>query len=423
MNTPSGARGSDHQTSRTGSSHAAAAVSGKRDGVQRIADEGEAIATARRFAAQIAAGASDRDRQRRLPFEEIEQFSATGLWSLNIPRDHGGLGASYATQGAVFSIIAEADPSIAQVPKNHFYAIDILTLNGDESQKRFFFDEVLAGKRIAQAASERGTRHAMDIKTRLIQSGTGSRLRGQKFYTTGSLFAHWIAVNAIDDDDRFVQVFVPRESPGLEIIDDWNGFGQRTTASGTINLRDVPVDPTHVISLQAAYERPTLAGPVSQFLHACIDSGVARGAIEETITFVNTRTRPWPDSGLTRASEDPYIIQAIGDLKVRLFAAEAALEKAALRLDLTGETPTEEEVAMASVDVACAKVLTTELAVLATNKIFELGGASATSENLNLDRYWRNARTHTLHDPVRWKYNIVGDYYLNAVYPRRHNYI
>lgn len=425
MQTSSGTRQSGHPAPPVRPS-AAAAVSPcatTSADVRRITDEGEAIPIARRFAAGIADGAAARDRERRMPYEEIEQFSATGLWALSVPREHGGPGASYATQGAVFGIVAEADPSIAQIPKNHFYALDILALNGEEAQKRFFYEEVLAGKRIAQAASERGTRHPMDIRTRLLRSGDGLRLRGQKFYSTGSLFAHWIAVNAIDEDGRFVQALVPRDTPGLEIIDDWTGFGQRTTASGTITLADVPVDPAHVVSLQAAYDRPTLAGPVSQFLHACIDGGIARGAIEETIAFVNTRSRPWSDSGVTRAAEDPYTIQAVGDLKIRLFAVEAALERAALRLDLTGETPSEEEVAAASVDVACAKVLTTELAILATNKLFELGGASATAEGLNLDRHWRNARTHTLHDPVRWKYNVVGDYYLNAVYPRRHNYI
>jgi SfnB family sulfur acquisition oxidoreductase len=389
----------------------------------RITDESEAISVARRFAAQIASGAAARDRERRLPFEEVEQYSATGLLGLNVPRAYGGPGVSCATLGAVFGIIAEADPSIAQIPKNHFYALDILSLTGSEAQKTFFFKEVLAGKRIGQAASERGTKHAMDIKTRLTRTPGGLRLNGRKFYTTGVLFAHWIAVNAIDDDGRFVQVFVPRDSPGVEVIDDWTGFGQRTTASGTTELRDVPVDPDHVVPLQAAYEKPTLAGPVSQFLHAWIDAGMARAAIEEAIAFVNTRTRPWPDSGLARASEDPYIIQAIGDLKIRLFATEAALDRAAMRLDLTSEQPTEEEVAAASIDVACAKVLTTELAILAANKLFELSGASSTSEGFNLDRHWRNARTHTLHDPVRWKYNIVGDYYLNSVHPRRHNYI
>jgi SfnB family sulfur acquisition oxidoreductase len=389
----------------------------------RITDESEAISVARRFAARIAPGAAERDRERRLPFEEVEQYSATGLWALNVPRAYGGPGASCATLGAVFGIVAEADPSIAQIPKNHFYALDILALTGSEAQKAFFFQEVLAGKRIGQAASERGTKHAMDIKTRLTRTAGGLRLNGRKFYTTGVMFAHWIAVNAIDDDGRFVQVFVPRDNPGVEVIDDWTGFGQKTTASGTTELRDVPVDPDHVVSLQGAYEKPTLAGPVSQFLHAWIDAGMARAAIEEAIAFVNTRTRPWPDSGFERASEDPYIIQAIGDLKIRLFATEAALDRAAMRLDLTSEQPTEEEVAAASVDVACAKVLTTELAILAANKLFELSGASSTSEGFNLDRHWRNARTHTLHDPVRWKYNIVGDYFLNSVHPRRHNYI
>jgi alkylation response protein AidB-like acyl-CoA dehydrogenase len=209
----------------------------------------------------------------------------------------------------------------------------------------------------------------------------------------------------------------------VTVIDDWTGFGQRTTASGTTTLDKVPVDPAHVLPLQAAFENPTLAGPVSQFLHACIDAGIASAAIDETIEFVNTKSRPWADSGLKRAADDPYVISAIGDLKIRQFAAEAAIEKTARRLDETPEMPSDEDVAAASIDVAAVKVLTTELAILATNKLFELAGTSSTAEKYNLNRHWRNARTHTLHDPVRWKYHAVGDYHLNAVNPQRHNYI
>lgn len=389
-----------------------------------IANDASAIAAAEQVAAVVAPGAADRDRDRRLPYEEIRELAASGLLGITVPKAAGGAGVSTTTLGRVMQILAAADSNIAQIPKNHFLALDILSLNGSADQKRFMFDEVLNGRLIGHAASERGTKNVLEIKTRLAGNGTGPKLTGKKFYTTGSLYADWIAASAIDDSGRYVTCFVPRHAEGVTVIDDWSGFGQRTTASGTTIFDGVVVDPTLVLSLEDAYVKPTLAGPVSQYLHACIDLGIAGAAIDETMSFVNTRARPWADSGVDRACEDPYIISAIGDLRIRLFAADAVVEKVGLKLDHAAALPTTEDaVAAASIDVAIAKVLTTELAILATNKLFELSGAGATLASDNLDRYWRNARTHTLHDPVRWKYNAVGDFFLNCVNPRRHNYI
>jgi SfnB family sulfur acquisition oxidoreductase len=389
-----------------------------------IVDDADAIATAERLAAKMARDAADRDRNRRLPYDEMKLFAEGGLLGASIPKRWGGPEVSITTLGTIMRTIAAADPNIAQIPKNHFLAIDIMLLNGADAQKKVLFDEILNGALIGHAASERGTKNVLEIKTRLTKNGAGLKLNGEKFYTTGALYCDWIAVSAIDDAGRYVLAFVPRHQQGVTIIDDWSGFGQRTTASGTGKFNDVLVDPERVVSLEDAYVKPTLAGPVSQYLHACIDAGIAGAAINEAMQFVNTKSRPWADSGVSRACEDPYIISAVGDLKIRLFAAEASLEKAGRRLDeIAAAVPSEDDVAVASVNVAIVKVLTTELAILATNKMFELSGASATLATYNLDRHWRNARTHTLHDPVRWKYNVVGDFYLNCVNPRRHNYV
>ena len=147
---------------------------------------------------------------------------------------------------------------------------------------------------------------------------------------------------------------------------------------------------------------------------------IAEAAINDTISFVKTSTRPWLDSGLDHASQDPYTIQAIGDLTIRLHAAEALLEIAGRAVDAAVENPTAESVAHAQLKVAESKVLSTEVAIAATNKLFELGGTRSTLEAHNFDRHWRNARTHTLHDPVRWKYAIVGNHALNGVNPPLH---
>ncbi len=159
---------------------------------------------------------------------------------------------------------------------------------------------------------------------------------------------------------------------------------------------------------------------MSQIIQSAIDAGIARGAIEDTIAFVRTQSRPWIDSGKETAAEDIFTIHAIGDLEIKLHAAEALLEIAGRAIDEANANSTEARVAEATIKTAESKVLTTEIAILATNKLFELAGTRATLAQHNLDRHWRNARVHTLHDPVRWKYFHVGNYYLNGVNPPRH---
>ena len=172
-----------------------------------------------------------------------------------------------------------------------------------------------------------------------------------------------------------------------------------------------------------AYEQPTALGPFAQIIQAAIDAGIAIAALKETAAFVRQHSRPWIDSNLEQASEDPLLIADFGDLQIRVHGAEALLRRAGEVLDIAIADPTEATVAAASVAVAEAKVLTTEAALKTTNKLFELSGTKSTLQQFNLDRYWRNARAHTLHDPVRWKYYAVGNYALNDVLPPRHPYI
>lgn len=159
---------------------------------------------------------------------------------------------------------------------------------------------------------------------------------------------------------------------------------------------------------------------MSQIIQAAVDLGIAQGAVDETIRFVRTRSRPWIDSGQDHAHEDVFTIHQVGDLAVKLRAAEAMLEKAGRSIDGILDSPSAEAAADTTVAVAEAKVLTTEIAILATNKLHELGGTRSVLADDNLDRHWRNARTHTLHDPVRWKYFHVGNHALNGVAPPRH---
>jgi SfnB family sulfur acquisition oxidoreductase len=385
-----------------------------------IQSESEALAVAQDLAADFATEAAQRDRHRRLPQPELERFSETGLWALSVPKEYGGLGASLVTITEVFKIISAADSSIGQIPHNHFCVVDAIRLDGTERQKRVYFGQVLAGHRFGNAFSEAGTRNVMDFETRILPDGDQFVINGRKFYSTGALFADSIPVGALDQEEHGQLVIVPKGTPGLTVIDDWSGFGQRTTASGSVVLENVRVQPEWIIPAYRGFDRPTFTGPLSQIIQAAIDAGIARAAIEETIRFVRERSRPWIDSKVERAADDPLTISQFGDLELRLHAAEALLERAARILDHGSQIPDDQEVALAAIAVAEAKIFTTEIAILATNKLFELAGTQSTLEKYNLDRLWRNARTHTLHDPVRWKYHAIGNFYLNEILPPRH---
>lgn len=156
---------------------------------------------------------------------------------------------------------------------------------------------------------------------------------------------------------------------------------------------------------------------MEQIIHAGIDLGIARAAFAETVEFVTTSARPWMNSGVERAADDPLTITRVGQIAIRLEAAAALLERAGRKIDIAQINPTEEHVIDATLAVAAATALTTEIAIKASNTLFELAGTSSTRVGLNLDRHWRNARTHTLQDPTRWKYHLVGNYHLNGITP------
>ncbi|MGY5803561.1 SfnB family sulfur acquisition oxidoreductase [Rhizobium hainanense] len=379
--------------------------------------EQQALAVAQALAERFAATASERDSERLLPFAEMDALAQSGLLAITVPEEYGGLDVSNATLAEITSILAEADGSIGQIPQNHFYILEALRVDGSEDQKRYFFGRALAGDRFGNALSERGTKTVGHYNTRITRDGPGYRINGRKFYSTGVLFADWITVFALDEADKLVMAFVPKGTEGVEIIDDWDGFGQRTTGSGTTALNNVYVNADHVVLHHKGFERPTTIGSVGQIIHAGVDLGIARAAFAETLDFVRTRSRPWMDSGVERAGDDPLTIAKVGQIAIRLEAAAATVERAGRKVDAAQVETTEKRVIEATLAVAAAKVLTTEIAIEATNTLFELAGTASVKLDLNLDRHWRNARTHTLHDPVRWKYHVVGNYHLNDVIP------
>ncbi|WP_321857418.1 SfnB family sulfur acquisition oxidoreductase [Paraburkholderia tropica] len=393
--------------------------------VQRITDDAQALAVARTLAAGFAQSAAERDRERRLPHREMAAYSASGLSAITVPREHGGADVSFRTLVDVFRIVSAADPSIGQIPQTHFGAVNSLRTIGSAEQQRVFLQRILAGERFGSATSERNTRHARDFRTRLHRDANGWRLHGTKYYCTGALFADWVQVLALDDDGALARIFVPREAPGVTVHNDWTGFGQRTTASGTVTFDDVRVTEEQILPAHLLFDKTvTLQGPVAQIMQAAIDAGIAEAALSDTIRYVNQHARPWVDSGRGRAGDDPYVVAAVGSLSLRSAAANALLWRAARLLDeARGQPVTEDLAADISVSVAEAKVLTTQIALDASEKLFELSGTGSTLDEFDFDRHWRNARTHTLHDPVRWKYKLIGNYWLNGVKPDRHSFV
>ncbi|KRB78029.1 SfnB family sulfur acquisition oxidoreductase [Nocardioides sp. Root190] len=390
-----------------------------------------AIATATDLAARFAEGAAQRDRERILPAAEIEALSASGLLAITVPVADGGAGLGAEVLAEVVRLIATGDPNIAQVPHSHFVYVNALVEQGTPSQREFLLGEVLAGKRFGNAQSEIRSGHVRDHATTLRAAGDGSGewvLDGEKGYATGALFAHWIPVLAhLGEGGPLHVAWVGRHDHGVSVIDDWDGLGQRTTASGTVRLEGVRVAAERVTAYHLTFERPQTYGAFAQLLHAAIDAGIARAAIREAAGFVTTRSRPYPDAlavyDVERAAEDPLVVQAFGEVEVQVRAAEALVAVAGRAVDRARAEVTADSAAEASLAVAAARAATTTASLEASSRLFEVAGTRSALAGLGLDRHWRNARTHTLHDPAAWKVHHLGRHAIDGTPPPNHGQI
>lgn len=396
--------------------------------VTAIRSGAEAIAIAQDFAASVADGVIERDRAGKVPAAELAAFDASGLLGITVPAKHGGPDLPASVLAEVIRTIALVDPAIAQVPQAHYLFVDVLTVWGNEAQQARLFGSVLSGGRLGNGLAERGGQHAQDLKTKLVSTDDGLRLRGRKYYCTGAITARWIGVSALDDDGHLVLVFVERDAPGVSVDDDWNVMGQRATVSGTATFDDVNVDPALVVPYERAFQVPQQLGARAQLVHAAIQVGIAGAALRDAGEFVRTRARPFFEAArggwAERAGDDPHIIGRYGRLATRVHAAEALLESAATTLDKVTLHPQDAQAAArGSLAVAQAKAFASEVAVEVASDLFSLSGASAADERYDLSRHWRNARTHASHDPVDWKYHHVGNYLLNGVLPPNHGQI
>jgi SfnB family sulfur acquisition oxidoreductase len=379
-----------------------------------------AVAAAEELAAVLAPGVIDRDRAGAtvVPVEVLAALGASGLLAITVPAADGGPGLGPATLAEVVRIVAATDPAIAQVPQAHFLMVDVLAVHGSPKLRKRLYDEILAGRRIGNALAERGGRHAQDLKTRIA----GGRLTGVKYYSTGALTAAWIGVSALDDDGRLVLAFVPRDAAGVTVDTDWDVMGQRATISGTTTFADVPVELT--LDYAGAYEVPQQLGARAQLVHAAIEVGIAGGALRDARAYLRDKARPSTEAvraGAAAAVEDPHVLWRYGRLATRVRAAEALLRDAAATLEEVGLVPADaESAARGSLAVAAVKAFGSEVAVEAAGELFALCGTSSTAAKYDLDRHWRNARTHSVHDPVDWKYHHLAAYDLTGTLPPNH---
>ncbi len=387
-----------------------------------IRSDAEALEQAAEFRDTVLARAAQIDADRLIPQDIVEEFSGRGLWAITIPAAFGGADVSAETLAEVIAIVAEADASLAQIPQNHFCLVEDIRLSGTPEQQEFFFGLVLSGLRFANAFSEFGGKNVGELETRLRYEGDEVVVNGRKFYSTGSLYADWIPVLAVDDAGLELLVFAEKDAPGLTVVNDWSSFGQRATSSGTVLVEELRLPASRVFPMYKEYENPTLAGPFAQITTAAIDLGIARGAFRETLE-ATCNSRPWIDANVESATQDPLSLSIIGRLDIDIRAAEALLRESAHAIDAAKPAPDAENVAAASIAVARAKVLTTEVSLEASSRLLELGGTRSTLGERGLDRFWRNARVHTLHDPVRWKFHAIGDYVLNGTLPPRHSWL
>ncbi|MCF8587734.1 SfnB family sulfur acquisition oxidoreductase [Gordonia liuliyuniae] len=384
-----------------------------------ITDHESAVVAARAFAPAVAAGASARDAGRRLPFDEVAALSATGLLAVTVPTDFGGPGLGARTLAEVVAIVAAADPSLAQIPQSHFVFLDSARRVGSDVLQRHLFTRVLDGARIANAQTERGGKTVVDDATTLRRRDGRLSLSGTKFYATGAVFADILAVRALGPDGGSVVAYVPADAPGVTIDGDWDGFGQRTTSSGTVVFDDVDVDGDLVLDYTRLLATPSTYGTRAQLVHAAIDVGIARGALD-AVPGLAQRARPWFEADVERAADDPLLVAQAGDLELAVRSAEALLRAAAERIEAADGSSGADAIAEAALATAAAKVSAGRAARRTGSELFDFGGTRTASDKANLTRFWRDARTHTLHDPERWKLQHLGHWAIDRRRPPSH---
>ncbi|MFJ1456739.1 acyl-CoA dehydrogenase family protein [Nocardia sp. N2S4-5] len=383
------------------------------------ADYAALTATYRPLFDRIAAGNPARERAREFPYDQVRWLVDAGFSRLRVPREHGGDGASLRQLFLLLAELGSADPNVAHVFRNHLAFVEDRLNSPEHPATEVWLERFRRGEFVGGGWTEANNARFTDIGTRISTADGVTRLSGDKYYATGSLYADWLDVIGRDQDDRLITALVAREQPGVTLVDDWEGFGQQTTASGSARYRDAVVD-EH--GLFPAEERFAYQGLFYQTALLAVLTGIARSAFRDGAAALGKRTRNYPLGTNDVPAQDVLLQQRIGLLATRVFAADAALEKQSATLDAVALARFEggdQDAALVEATVRTheAQTVVIEAALEVTGTVFDALGASATAISAGLDRHWRNARTLASHNPRVFKERVLGDYYVNGTPP------
>uniref|UniRef100_A0AAU3H0T4 Acyl-CoA dehydrogenase family protein n=1 Tax=Streptomyces sp. NBC_01401 TaxID=2903854 RepID=A0AAU3H0T4_9ACTN len=379
------------------------------------------IARATEVAAVLATDAAARDKAGATPHAEVRLLKDSGLVTLLGPTGHGGAGQDWTTAYRVVREVSKADGSIGQLLGYHYLWNWAARLVGTREQ----WEHVEA-----EAARNQwffgGAVNPRDNDVTVTEDGDDLLFTGRKTFSTGSRVSDVTVLEGVlEGTDKHVFAIVPSDSEGLTFHDDWDNIGQRLTESGGVTLDHVRTPWSSAAGFVDKEFRPrtynTLNVPVIQLVFVSFYLGIAAGALETAATYTRTKSRSWLHGGYDKAVDEPYVIDIYGDLTAKLWAVEALADAVALEGQALHEDPdavTERTRAAFEVRVAAVKARATDVALEVTSRIFEVTGARATASAEGFDRFWRNVRTHTLHDPVAYKRREVGRHVLTGELPQ-----
>lgn len=362
--------------------------------------------------------AVERDNKAGAPEEEIILLRNKGLLPLVVPKEYGGLGANWAEALKVVQQLSKADGSIGQLYGNHLNLTTLAHVSGTPEQKERYYQETVRNSSFwANAINTRDTR------LKITKDGEHFRVNGIKGFGTGVALGDFRVFSALPEGTEEPWIFViPKDREGVKSNQDWNNFGQRRTDSNSFFFNNVwvsndevlgyPNPPTHAFA--------TFLGIIAQLTKTSVYLGIAEGAFESAKEYTRTLTRPWITSGVESATDDPYILHRYGDLWIDLQAAISLAHQAGHKVNEAwekGDSLTFEERGEVAIAVFSAKALATRVGLEITNRIFELMGTRSTAKKYGFDRYWRDLRTFTLHDPVDYKLRDIGNWVLNNQIP------
>lgn len=370
--------------------------------------------------ASIRAGAIARELHREPPLEEIEWLKQSGFTALRVPQSAGGAGATLPELFTLLIELGEADSNLVQSLRGHFGFVENVLSNRDPAFQQQWFTRIARGEIVGPAWSETGEARQSVFSTQIKRSGDSWRLDGKKFYTTGSLYSDWINIGLIDENHKGVSVTVSRTAPGVTVLDDWNGFGQTLTASGTAIFENVEIQHTDISEDAHFGYSPAFY----QLIHLATLAGIGRAQSGEVAALVAARTRTYSNGNAARAADDAQILQVVGRLRSAAYTSGAIVQHAARALQRAFEAQQQDDeqqktqsVAIAELEVSQSLNVVTDLLLNASTTLFDALGASATLKPLALDRFWRNARTLSSHNPRIYKDRIVGDFAVNGTLP------